>query len=222
MLDTAVSVTTATSPDVPALPMLTIRWATLADISPILTLHCEAFADKFGGAFGYNGTERGKAALEASWRRQGIQALRGMFVAEWQGQIIGTTTLRTWEMGHDDSGAAELAFQQVLGLWGAIRSVFALSLLDHRIKRGEGFITDVAVLSTFRRRGVALALLNRAEGEARRRNKRYLGLYVSRANNGARTLYDHLGFQADHVRRSWMARIIFGQREWVYMRKHLE
>lgn len=214
--------TISTTADVPTLPTLTIRLASVEDISAILALHCEAFADKFGGAFGHNGTERGRAALEASWRRQGNRALRGMFVATSQGQIIGTATLRTWEMGSDDSGAAELAFQQVLGIWGAIRSMFALSLLDHRIGRSEGFITDVAVLASFRRRGVARALLQRAEDEARRRNKRYLGLYVSGANTGARALYRRLGFEDKHVRRSWMARLIFGQREWVYMRKHLD
>ncbi len=163
----------------------------------------------------------GVAALEASWRRQGMLALRGMFVAELGGQIVGTTTLRTWEMGNDNSGAAELAFQQVLGVWGAIRSMFALSLLDHRIGRGEGFITDVAVLNDYRRQGIASALLARAEEEACSRYKHYLGLYVSGANMGARTLYRRLGFRDMYVRRSWLTRLIFGQREWVYMRKHL-
>ena len=82
-------------------------------------------------------------------------------------------------MGGDNTGAAEMAFHQVLGAWGALRSIFALSLLDHQIDRAEGYITDVAVLGPYRRRGVAQALLARAEEEARIRRKRYLGLYVS-------------------------------------------
>lgn len=219
-----VSVVSTTTPSSPAAHTLSephIRLACLEDISPILTLHGEAFADKFGGAFGPKGLERGVAALEASWRRQGMAALRGMFVAEVDNQIVGTTTLRTWEMGTEDTGAAELAFQQVLGLWGAVRSMFALSLLDHRIGRGEGFITDVAVLTPYRRQGIARALLARAEHEARSRHKHYLGLYVSGANLGARTLYRTLGFRDMYVRRSWLTRFIFGQREWIYMRKHL-
>jgi ribosomal protein S18 acetylase RimI-like enzyme len=99
--------------------------------------------------------------------------------------------------------------------------MFALSLLDHRIGRGEGFITDVAVLNDYRRQGIAGVMLARAEQEAQSRHKHYLGLYVSGANMGARTLYRRLGFRDMYVRRSWLTRLIFGQREWVYMRKHL-
>jgi ribosomal protein S18 acetylase RimI-like enzyme len=198
-----------------------IRPARLEDIGLILELHREAFADKFGGAFGASATDRGVAALAAAWRRQGALALRGMFVAEHEGRVIGTTTVRTWEMGGDDGGAAEIAFHQELGLWRAARSLFALSLLDHRIERREGFITDVAVLEPFRRGGVARALLARAEQEAMLRGKRFLGLYVSARNQGARTLYTDLGFYQVRTRRSLLAWLIFGQGRWIYMRKDL-
>lgn len=200
---------------------VTIRMAGVEDIRPIVKLHREAFADKFGGAFGSHGVTRGSEALAAAWERQGNRALRGMFVAVWQRQVIGTATLRTWEMADEDAWAMELAFQQVLGLWGATRSIFALSLLSHHIHRHEGFITDVAVLEAFRRQGVARALLSRAEDEARLRRKHYLGLYVSMANTPAITLYSTLGFAKVRVRRSWLTRFFFGQREWLYMRKEL-
>lgn len=199
----------------------TIRPARLDDIALILELHREAFADKFGGAFGPDATDRGVAALAAAWRRQGPIALRGMFIAEYEGRVIGTTTVRTWEMTSDDGGAAEIAFHQELGLWRAIRSLFALSLLDHQIERREGFVTDVAVLAPYRRGGVARALLARAEQEAQLRNKRFLGLYVSARNEGARALYHSLGFYDVRVRRSLLAWLIFGQGRWVYMRKDL-
>ncbi|HMQ33258.1 MAG TPA: GNAT family N-acetyltransferase [Chloroflexaceae bacterium] len=198
-----------------------IRPARLDDIGLILALHREAFADKFGGAFGAGATERGVAALAAAWRRQGPPALRGMFVAEHEGRVVGTTTVRTWEMSGDDGGAAEIAFHEELGLWGAARSLFALSLLDHRIERREGFVTDVAVLAPYRRGGVARALLARAEQEAMLRGKRFLGLYVSARNEGARSLYSGLGFRNVRVRRSLLAWLIFGQGRWVYMRKDL-
>ncbi len=202
-------------------PEFRIRAATMHDINAILVVHREAFADKFGGAFGSNRVGQGAAALAAAWRRQGPSALRGMLVADWQGTIVGTTTLRTWEMGSEDTGTAEMAFQQVLGLWVAMRSIFALSLLDHRIDRDEGFITDVAVLTPYRRRGIAKALLAQAEEDARMRRKRFLGLYVSGANQGAQTLYQQIGFYVVRVRRSWLTRLVFGQRSWVYMRKDL-
>ncbi|HWQ14448.1 MAG TPA: N-acetyltransferase [Roseiflexaceae bacterium] len=198
-----------------------IRPARMDDIYPILRLHREAFADKFGAAFGANGGTRGIEAMAEAWRRQGSSALRGMLVAVADGQVIGTISLRTWEMGSDASGAAEIAFHQVLGVWGAIRSIFALSLLDHQIDRAEGYITDVAVLGPYRRRGVAHALLARAEEDARLRNKRFLGLYVSAANEPARRLYTGAGFSERRVRRSWLAGWVLRQRKWIYMRKDL-
>lgn len=198
-----------------------IRPAQMIDIYPILGLHREAFADKFGAAFGAGGMARGVEAMAEAWRRQGTASLRGMWLAEADGHVIGTITLRTWEMGGDNTGAAELAFHQVLGSWGAIRSIFALSLLDHQIDRAEGYITDVAVLAPYRRRGVAQALLSRAEEEARQRRKRYLGLYVSAANQAARQLYRRYGFEERRVRRSIMAALVLKQRAWVFMRKEL-
>jgi ribosomal protein S18 acetylase RimI-like enzyme len=196
-----------------------IRPARMDDIYPILGLHREAFADKFGAAFGARGAARGIEAMAEAWRRQGINALRGMLVAVADSQVIGTITLRTWEMGGDNSGAAELAFHQVLGAWGAMRSIFALSLLDHVIGRDEGYITDVAVLSPYRRRGVAQALLARTEEDARIRRKRFLGLYVSAANQGARRLYVGAGFAEHRKRRSLLAGWLLHQRVWLYMRK---
>lgn len=211
-------------PEVSAsLPALQVRPASLHDINAILVLHQQAFADKFGSAFGQGegGLMRGAAALEAAWRYQNGRALRGMLVAEWQHRIIGTTTLRTWELGDDDSEAIETAFQQVLGVWGALRSMFVLSLLNHRIARTEGFITDVAVDEAFQRRGVATALLVEAETVARRRRKHHLGLYVSSTNQGAITLYKQFGFNIQHTRHSLLTRIFFGHRTWYYMRKTL-
>jgi ribosomal protein S18 acetylase RimI-like enzyme len=199
-----------------------IRPARLNDVYPVLALHRDAFADKFGAAFGAQRTAQGVEAMAEAWRRQGSSALRGMLVACVDMNVIGTITLRTWEMGGDDTAAAELAFQQVLGPWGAFRSIFALSLLDHTISRDEGYITDVAVLSEYRRRGVAQALLARAEDEARMRRKRYLALYVSAANHGARMLYERMGFKSQRVRRSLLTSLVLHQMSWVFMRKDLD
>ncbi|NTW04414.1 MAG: GNAT family N-acetyltransferase [Oscillochloris sp.] len=198
-----------------------IRPACLDDVDAIVELHSQAFADTFGGAFGRSRIGVGAQALATAWRRQGPSSMRGMLVAEYRGCLIGTTTLRTWEMGGDDTTAAEMAFHEVLGAWGATRSIFALSLLDHRIAHHEGFLADVAVVESYRRSGVARSLLVRAEEEARARYKRFLGLYVSAHNTGARSLYQHLGFVTTRTRRSLLAWLFFGQGTWHYMRKNL-
>lgn len=199
-----------------------IRAATMDDIYPILHLHREAFSDKFGAAFGMRRMARGIEAMAEAWRRQGISALRGMLVATAEEQVVGTICLRTWEMGNDGSDGAELAFHQTLGLWGAIRSIFTLSLLDHQISRAEGYITDVAVLNPYRRQGIAQALLSSVESEARRRRKQYMSLYVSATNQAARNLYLGAGFRENRIRRSLIAGYILHQQVWIYMRKECD
>src|SRR5437870_5439053 len=67
--------------------------------------------------------------------------------------------------------------------------------------------------------GVAQALLFRAEEDARLRRKRFLGLYVSAANYGARQLYLRTGFVEHRKRRSLLAGWLLHQRIWLYMRK---
>lgn len=198
-----------------------IRTADEHDINAILTVHAEAFNDKFIGAFGPKNIENGIEVMAESWKCQGKSALSGMLVAEWQEQIIATTTLRTAETGPELTTAAELVFYRKLGLWGATRSLFALSLLSHPVGRSEGFVTDVAVLKEFRRHGVGMALLKATERTARELNKTFLSLYVSNANEGAFKLYETHGFRKVMVRRSWWTRLIYGQREWVFMRKSL-
>ena len=64
--------------------------------------------------------------------------------------------------------------------------------------------------------------LARAEDEARLRRKRFLSLYVSVANDGARRLYQHAGFTDQRVRRSLLAAMILQQFSWIYMRKTLD
>lgn len=201
---------------------LQIRPAALPDVDAILELHRLAFADKFSAAFGARRIDLGIKAMATAWRRQGQGALQGMFVALIDDAIIGTITLRTWEMAAEHSGGAELAFQQVLGIWLAARSIFTLSLLDHRIDRYEGYITDVAVDERFRRRGIATAMLQRVEDEARLRRKRFLALYVSARNKGALRAYEQGGFSTIRVRHSLLTGWLLRQREWVYMRKDLE
>lgn len=203
------------------MPDMIIRAAQTDDIYPILSLHREAFADKFVAAFGWRGSERGVEAMAEAWRRQGTLALRGMLVAIVDQQIVGTISIRTSEITSDVNGIAEQAFYHVLGHLRALRSIMVLSILDHHIDHTEAYITDVAVLSAFRRRGVAQAMLEYVEQEARKRRKRHLGLYVSASNTAARRLYELYGFQPQRIRRSFLAACLLRQSTWFYMRKEL-
>ncbi len=198
--------------------VLTIRTARLEDSYPILRLHSAAFADQFGAAFGRQ-RDRGIDALADAWRRQGSAVMRGLYLACLGDEIVGTIALRTSDMRFDTSGATEIAFHRALGPWGAMRSMFALSLIDHRVGREEGFISDVAVSAAYQRRGIARLLLAHVEREARARRCRYLGLYVSAANLRARALYQTAGFTDIRTRRSLLALLVVRQYAWNYMRK---
>ena len=94
-----------------------------------MTLHREAFSDKFGAAFGMRRSDLGVEAMAEAWRRQGALALRGMLVAVLDQQIVGTISMRTADSVGDNDGSAEQAFYQVLGHWRALRSIMVLSLI---------------------------------------------------------------------------------------------
>lgn len=199
-----------------ALPVV-LRPACLSDIEPMLALQAEAFADKFVAAFGRRGIERGVAALIRTHQLQGASSLQGMHVAVYAERVVGTITMRTSEMHIDDGGAVEQAFLRELGTWGTIRAMHALSQLDHRIDRDEGYITDVAVVADLRRRGIAQAMMHSIIALARDNGKRRLGLYVSASNTSALALYHQLAFREQQVRRSWWNALFLGERRWLYM-----
>jgi len=156
---------TATDGTIRAADAVTIRAARPDDIVSVVQLHSDAFHDIFTAAFGAAHVQRGIDAMVLAWRRQGVLALRGMAVATLGAQLVGTIALRTAEMRDDRLPPAELAFHQVLGWWGATRAMLVLSRIEHHVAQDEGYITDVAVHTAYRRRGIAQGLLQRAEAE---------------------------------------------------------
>lgn len=67
--------------------------------------------------------------MAEAWRRQGGGGATRHTRAE-STSDHRTITLRTWEMGGDNTGAAELAFQQALAMCAPI---FARRCADHQI-----------------------------------------------------------------------------------------
>jgi ribosomal protein S18 acetylase RimI-like enzyme len=198
-----------------------IRPATLADVEAIVDLHGEAFAAKFGAAFGAAFRRQGAAALAMTWQRQGAAALSGMSVAVIDQRIVGTISLRTVHQPAVPEGIAEQVFHQLLGPWRGLRSLFTLSLLDHRIGRHEGYISDVAVAADLRGCGIGRILLDHVEELARQRRLRLISLYVAVSNLPAVRLYDRHGFQRKQRRRSLLTWLFFREYGWWFMTKDL-
>ena len=200
---------------------LTIRPALMSDVELMVALQAVAFEDKFRAAFGRRRIDLGVKALIRSHHIQGSASLAGMYIAEHDGTLIGTITLRTIDMRFDDADVIEQALMRELGAWGTTRAIHMLSQIEHRIDRREAYITDVAVAVDWRRHGVAGAMLSHVATQARHLGKTYLGLYVNATNTGAIDLYYRFGFREQRIQRVWWSWLLFRQSRWVYMTCHL-
>ncbi len=58
----------------------------------------------------------------------------------------------------------------------------------------EGYITNIAVMKRYRRKGIATALLTAAEKEARNKKLAFISLEVRKSNTAAICLYEKLGY----------------------------
>src|SRR5207247_3539019 len=67
----------------------------------------------------------------------------------------------------------------------------------------EIHINNVAMRPAYRGRGLGTALLTHVLGEARRLGARRATLEVRSSNEGARRLYEHLGFRVAGTRRNY-------------------
>ncbi|NLV49073.1 MAG: ribosomal protein S18-alanine N-acetyltransferase [Clostridiales bacterium] len=70
----------------------------------------------------------------------------------------------------------------------------------------EGYIGNIAVDPTFRRQGIASALLNKLESEARDMCLSFITLEVRESNTGARALYESRGYEYTGRRRGYYER----------------
>jgi ribosomal-protein-alanine N-acetyltransferase len=67
----------------------------------------------------------------------------------------------------------------------------------------EAEITNIAVTAPYRKRGIAVKLLEGLEMICRKKNVKYLHLEVRESNTAARSLYGKMGFEIDGIRKSF-------------------
>jgi ribosomal protein S18 acetylase RimI-like enzyme len=197
-----------------------VRPARAEDIAAVADILVEGFSSMFAAAFGER-IDRASRTLARSLTLEVPRGLPGLYVAVVGGQVAGTVALRRREDPEAPAWPATGIFFQELGLWGGLRAMFYLSLLDQPFGRHEVYVADVAVAPAFRRRGVAQAMLRHAEHVARFWGKQALVLDVNAQNDPARRLYDGLGYTVEHVRHSLLTRWLLGQGDWVRMRREL-
>ncbi|MGC8873130.1 MAG: GNAT family N-acetyltransferase [Chloroflexia bacterium] len=198
-----------------------VRPATRDDLPAVASILVQAFGEKFHMAFGGR-IDRAETivsrtlALESEGR-----VLRGLFVAEENGQVVGTIALRRREDPEAPFWPATAVLFEELGLLGGLRALFYLSLLDQPCRSSEAYVSDVAVAPGARGRGIGTCMLQKAEEIARSWGKRALVLDVSARNEGAIRLYRRLGYRLERRRTAWLAGLLLGEARWLRLRKEL-
>jgi ribosomal protein S18 acetylase RimI-like enzyme len=172
---------------------ITLRSATPADAEILARLWATTFADKFGPALG----NKAEAVL-SDWFRLSRRHLPTTTLAEIEGTVAGFIVLETTDSPRPDDGRwLWHALQLHNGLFGALRGLFILLLLDnhHSLKPNEVYIEMLGVAEAWRGCGVAHCLLGHATTLAQTRQLPYLTLNVMTDNLPAIRLYAKLGFK---------------------------
>lgn len=200
--------------------VVTMRQATLADVDRIVAIHADAFHRTFVAAFGRTQYRVGLRVMADVWRRQGAMGLQGMWVAEVDGYVVGTVTMRSrsayWL---PPNIPVEWLFIRALGVVRGLYALNALSFIEHHITNNELYVTDVAVDQSYQRRGVGRAMLTHAIAYAERHQLGVVSLYVDAANHPALALYQGLGFYVAHTHHSFMGWFLLHQMRWLFLRR---
>lgn len=200
--------------------VVTMRQATLADVDRIVAIHADAFHRTFMAAFGRKHYHVGLGVMADVWRRQGVVGLQGMWVAEVDGYVVGTITMRSrsayWL---PPNIPVEWLFIRALGIVRGLYALNALSFIEHHIANNELYVTDVAVDHAFQRRGIGRSMLAHAITAAERQQLGVVSLYVDAANHPALALYQGLGFYVANTHHSFMGWFLLRQLRWLFLRR---
>ncbi len=197
-----------------------VRPARPTDAPVIAALLVEGFGHEYGGLWG---RPSGQRAIERTYLLPG--RLRDVIVAVDAGDVpVGVAGLRTSDMYASWEPQEQLILHQEFGLWHMLKLEVLSSLIDappYQVKRHEGFVYSVAVTAAWRRRGVAVTMMERLHQMARERGKTVAVLEVVERNEGARRLYEQLGYHVRKRRRSLLGWLPWGASPRLLLEKHL-
>ena len=196
-----------------------VRLATVEDMPRVGEVLVEGFSHKFGVVFGQriDRAPRVLAQMSGLWLERGLCTL---FVAQMDGRVVGVLNLSgRRERLSDLWGQLRIMLRGVGPLY-TLRATVGLALLHEETVENTAYVSDVAVVTDFRGRGIGWRLLESAEGWAQAHGKGSLSLHVV-ASNRARHLYERFGFRLEKRIEEWLAERLFGIRAWLYMVKPL-
>ena len=158
-----------------------------------------------GGFTLFGGNERaGVRLIEAAFRREGTDNSREVVtVAELEGRIAGAMAIfPVDDANHRRTGFLRTTlWRRAPWSWPRIWRVARQGARHSPQPPAEALYIDaLATGPRFRRRGVALALLEEAERQAREGGYSALALDTVADNTAARALYSHFGFEVAEER----------------------
>jgi len=203
--------------------MTTIRPARLADAEAIGSILAAALPDKFCTIFRADETTVAEIMAEMC-RLSGGAMLNDALVAEVEGKVVGVVLIKRAETRNEPE--TSLVFRWLrsqLGWRRAAWAVLALDALETKTPIGanDTYLDTLAVHPDVQGQSIGNALLRDLTERARGWGKRRITLYVTGNNEGARRLYERMGFQIERVELSYITSWLFGFREAVYMSRTL-
>jgi len=140
-------------------------------------------------------------------------------------KVVGGLTLIT-QLSLKDSKKADDAIWDVLrrhlSIWKSFKSAFWLAAFSaKKVKSDELYIDSISVLEAYRGMGIGAKMIKISEEFARAENLKKVTLYVSKKNEGAKKLYEKLGFQIQNKKKSWLIKKKFKIPLFYYMVKEL-
>ena len=187
------------------------------DLDRAAHIFTSAFGDKMRTLSGL--PEEDWADLLIESRALALAAYKGHMVAEVDGLVVGMMALDWKGKGPPPKtrgkGSRGFSWRQ---RW---RVRVAQWVVTVRAKPGDLYVQYIGVVPDFQGSGVGTALLAEGEAIARQKGLMRYTLYVAANNDGARRLYERLGFEERGRVRSRVTRRLFGVEEWVFMTKPL-
>jgi GNAT superfamily N-acetyltransferase len=200
---------------------LTIREIKLDDIDEFIKILMKVYENKFKVIF-KSKLEIGQNTLINDMKTR--KKLENNFVVEIDESVIGAITLKTRETQQNFIQTLKI-FLKNLGFYHGLRSFFVggyhQSISDKFIHTDACYIENLFVLPQYRRKGIGLNLLIRAEEFAKKSNKKFLYGFVETSNYNSIKLCLKSGFKEISVKKSMFTKLFFNVPAWIYFKKSL-
>jgi ribosomal protein S18 acetylase RimI-like enzyme len=144
----------------------------------------------------------------------------GYVVAEKNREILGLMRL-TWLKQNKPRVAFRLSSFLRYGWLVTAKLLIMRYLFPEKPRKGDCHVTEIAVLGTARRKGVATRLLRYGQQIALDNGLTRYTLNVDSENSPAYNLYKKMGFKIEKRQRNLIARWILDEKEWYFMSRHL-